>query len=388
MRRVGSIIGALAFTLALFALLHGYVISRLVLAPSPPEPWRTVGVVVIVTLAAAPFVRRLAAGALSPPVARLLSHVSSIWFGFFWLLLSATFLTDLGLGLAARAGWLDRIGLGFPAVDRWRAAAVLGFAIVATALGRRVAYGEPRRPRVDVRLARLGSGLDGLRVVQVSDVHIGSLLGREFAESLVERVNALEPDLVAITGDLVDGSVERLREAVAPLAGLRARYGLFYVTGNHDRYADADAWVAHLATLGVRALRGERVTIERDGASLDVAGVDDEWGSRFAPGHRSAVESVLAGRAPDRPVILLAHNPAAFARASELGVDLQLSGHTHGGQIWPFGWIVWIFHPWLAGLYDRRGSQIYVSRGTGFWGPPVRFLAPPEITEIVLRSAA
>jgi hypothetical protein len=222
--------------------------------------------------------------------------------------------------------------------------------------------------------------------VQISDIHLGPLLGRAFARELVERVNALRPDLVALTGDLVDGSVARLRDEVAPFAGLRARHGAFFVTGNHDWYSGAEAWVGVVRELGLRPLRNERVEIGSAGASFDLAGVDDHRGD-WLHGSPSDLARALEGRDAGRPVVLLAHDPTTFAEASRRGVDLQLSGHTHGGQIWPFRYLVRLAVPWVDGLHERGASLLYVSRGTGFWGPPLRLLAPAEITEITLRAA-
>jgi predicted MPP superfamily phosphohydrolase len=260
----------------------------------------------------------------------------------------------------------------------------VGLGLAAFAL--RQGLAAPALRRIEVPLARWPRALDGYRIVQLSDIHIGPLLDRRFAKSLAERVNALAPDLVVITGDLVDGSVRRIGDEVEPLGVLRARHGVFFVTGNHDYYSGADDWVARMTGLGWRALRNEAVAIEADGASFDLAGVDDHRGSMVEPGGGEDLERALSDRAPDRPVVLLAHDPGSFRRASQMGVDLQLSGHTHGGQIWPFRWMVRVTVPWVAGLYRVGASAVYVSSGTGFWGPPMRLGAPAEITELVLRA--
>jgi hypothetical protein len=190
-----------------------------------------------------------------------------------------------------------------------------------------------------------------------------------------------------VTGDLVDGPVSHLAEEVAPFAELRAKHGVFFVTGNHDYYSGADPWLEHVRTLGMRALRNERVEIRESGAAFDLAGVDDHRGNLFGPGHGEDVPRALAGRDPERPVVLLAHDPSTFKSAAAHGVDLQISGHTHGGQIWPFGYVVRLVVKFVAGEYRDGHAQLFVSRGTGFWGPPMRLGAPAEITEIVLRPA-
>jgi len=268
---------------------------------------------------------------------------------------------------------------------RLRALAVAGIGGAATLVGLRSALAGPVLRRLELRLDRWPTGLDGFRIVQISDIHIGPMLGRAFAGEITERVNALAPDLIAVTGDLVDGSVERLRHDVAPLAGLRARHGTFFVTGNHDWYSGAAAWVAEAEALGFRALRNERVTIGSGAARFELAGVDDQRGD-WLHGSPCDVARALAGRDPAVPVVLLAHDPTTFAEASQMGVDLQLSGHTHGGQIWPFRYLVRLAVRWVEGLHERDGCLLYVSRGTGFWGPPLRLLAPAEITEITLRA--
>src|SRR5690606_16437066 len=274
-----------------------------------------------------------------------------------------------------------------PALARGRALLVGAVGVVLGGVALRRGLAPPEHRRVEVRLARWPRALDGLRIVQLSDVHIGPLLDRRFAAALVARVDALAPDLVVVTGDLVDGSVRRLGAEVEPLGALRAPHGVWFVTGNHDHYSGADDWVARVTDLGWRPLRNARATIAVNGVAFDLAGVDDPHGALVDVGGGEDLDRALAGRDPERPLVLLAHDPATFRRAAARGVDLQLSGHTHGGQIWPFRWAVRLTVPWVAGLYRVGGSTLYVSRGTGFWGPPMRLGAPAEITELVLRAA-
>ncbi|HET6923623.1 MAG TPA: metallophosphoesterase, partial [Anaeromyxobacteraceae bacterium] len=199
------------------------------------------------------------------------------------------------------------------------------------------------------------------------------------------------PDLVAITGDLVDGGVPELGAAVAELSRLRSRWGTFFVTGNHEYYSGVEPWLAELRRLGVTVLRNQRVSVgDRDpgGASLDLAGIDD-WRSRgLAPGHGPDLARALAGRDPARSLVLLAHQPHGVPEATRAGVELQLSGHTHGGQIFPFSLLVGLAYRYVKGLYRHEeggaAGQVYVNRGTGYWGPPMRLLNAPEITRIVL----
>jgi predicted MPP superfamily phosphohydrolase len=248
------------------------------------------------------------------------------------------------------------------------------------------ARGRARVERVEVVLSRLPEALDGMRVVQLTDVHIGLTLGRRFAERVVEAVNRLEPDVIVITGDLVDGTVERLASAVAPLARLSAAHGVYFVTGNHEYYSGGQAWCEHLSSMGLTVLRNERVSIGQGRESFDLAGVDDYGAHAFGGGHGADLARALSGRDPGRELVLLAHQPRAVVEAAAHGVGLQLSGHTHGGQIWPFNHLVPLQQPVVAGLSQIGDTQIYVSRGTGYWGPPMRLGSPPEISELVLRS--
>jgi hypothetical protein len=241
---------------------------------------------------------------------------------------------------------------------------------------------------VKVPLAKLHKSAHGTTLVQLTDVHIGPTIGREFIADLVARVNALSADVVVITGDLVDGSVSQLREAVAPLGQIKARHGVYFVTGNHEYYAGAEQWITELGRLGIRVLRNERVTIGSGEAAFDLAGVDDYSARGQAPGHGPDLRAALADRDETRALVLLAHQPRAVWEASEHGVCLQLSGHTHGGQIWPFYYLVKLQQPFIRGLHKVGDTLLYVSCGTGYWGPPMRFRAPAEVTRIVLEAAA
>lgn len=270
-----------------------------------------------------------------------------------------------------------------PAHARASTALVLGVgaSIVAAIEGRVV-----RIVRVEVVLHKLPSALDGLRIVQISDLHIGPTLGRRFVERTVATVDGLAPDIVAITGDLVDASVRDIGYDVAPLARLTPRYGTYFVTGNHEYHAGADAWCEHLGTLGIHVLRNASVVIEHGGHVLHVAGVDDDEAARDGGG--SDLDAAIAGCDPRRALVLLAHQPRAIHDAVRRGVDLQLSGHTHGGQLWPVAWLMRLGQPLVAGLARFGETSLYVSCGTGHSGPPMRLGAPAEITELVLRSRA
>jgi predicted MPP superfamily phosphohydrolase len=247
------------------------------------------------------------------------------------------------------------------------------------------ALGGPVVKRVPIALGKLDPAFAGFRIAVVSDIHLGPLLGRAHTERIVTTINGLQPDLVAIVGDLVDGTVEELGEAAAPLRDLVSRHGSFFVTGNHEYFSGAQPWLAELSRLGVDPLRNERLTISRGGAAFDLAGVNDVTGRNYGDGPDLA--KALAGRDPTTPVVLLAHQPVQAVEAAKLGVDLQLSGHTHGGQMWPFNYAVTLQQPVVSGLATVDGMPVYVSNGAGFWGPPVRVGAPPDVTLVELRNA-
>ncbi|MGW1018136.1 metallophosphoesterase [Streptomyces niveus] len=274
--------------------------------------------------------------------------------------------------------------------DRARAVAwaVLGTAAVLLAWGYAEARRVPRVRSLDVQLPRLGAGLDGTRVVLITDTHYGPLDRARWSARVCETVNTLEADLVCHTGDIADGTAERRRAQALPLGTVRATWARTYVTGNHEYYSEAQGWVDLMDELGWEPLRNRHLLLERGGDTLVVAGVDDVTAeSSGLAGHRAHLAGALNGADPDLPVLLLAHQPKFVDQAAAGGVDLQLSGHTHGGQIWPFHYLVRLDQPAVAGL-SRHGARtlLYTSRGTGFWGPPFRVFAPSEITLLVLRS--
>jgi predicted MPP superfamily phosphohydrolase len=376
MRRIAMVIAILVIAIGLLAAAHVYVATRLVLDPGLGGSARGVLLWVIGMLGIGMVLQPVAERFYRPPALRWLSWIPLLWMGCLWL-------TVVMLGITDGLLWL--LGAG-PAegAARIRAIGVVGVVAVATAVGLRAALAIPSVRRVEVKIERWPESLDGFRIVQLSDIHVGPILQREFVESLVAKVNDLDPHLVALTGDLVDGSVRQLRAEVEPLGDLSAPHGVYFVTGNHDYYSGAEAWLARIRELGIRPLRNQRVQIGDGDGAFDLAGVDDHRGD-WVRGSSEDLTQALRDRDPDRPVVLLAHDPTSFERARAMQVDLQLSGHTHGGQIWPFLYLVRLAVPHVAGLLQRGRSQLYVSRGSGFWGPPIRLFAPSEITEIVIR---
>ena len=268
-------------------------------------------------------------------------------------------------------------------------AVTAGAVAVATAgTGAYLANSPPVVRRVPVTLAGLHPALDGLRIVTFSDGHLSATYGGRRFERVVELVNAQRPDVVAIVGDLVDGEVSELRDEVAPLADLVSEQGVFFVTGNHEYFVDTEAWLRHLPTLGVDVLRNERVAIRRGAATFDLAGIDDRTAaSSGVPGHGADLDAALDGRDDATPVVLLAHQPVMVEQARAARVDLQLSGHTHGGQLWPFDYVIRLDQPSVEGYSQHGDTQLYVTSGAGYWGPPMRVGARPEVTVVELRAA-
>lgn len=382
--------------IAVFSLIigagHYYLWSRLVRAPELSPTWHRVGTWALGAAAVMVPVGLFLIPELPRRAGTILGMIVYGWVGVAMLLVFLLFASEVVrvavhlASSAASSGPADEGRRTF--LSRGIAAIVGVLALGIAGVGAASALGEVAVRSVRVSLRRLSSGMSGFRVVQLTDVHIGPTLGREWLASIVDRVNALEPDLIVITGDLVDGSVEALRDHVAPLANLRSKHGTYFVTGNHEYYSGVDAWMAELERLGVRVLRNERVTIGEGDDAFDLAGVDD-WASKgFGGGHGPNLARALEGRDPKREVILLAHQPKQIREAAALGVGLQISGHTHGGQIFPWTLFVRLDQPYIAGLSQHEGTQIYVSRGTGYWGPPMRVAAPAEITDLELKSGA
>ncbi|SCG54946.1 metallophosphoesterase [Micromonospora humi] len=255
-----------------------------------------------------------------------------------------------------------------------------------TGYGVRTAMGPPRLDRVRIPLAKLPRSMDGLRIATVSDIHLGPLRGRAHTERIVAMINRLDADLVAVVGDLVDGSVAELGAAAEPLRDLRSRYGSFFVTGNHEYYSGVEEWVREVDRLGLRVLQNERQEIRARGGVLDLAGVNDVTADGTGLAAPADYAAALGDRDPSRPVVLLAHQPVAAHEAAKFGVDLQLSGHTHGGQMVPFNLAVKLQQPVVSGLGEVDGTKVYVTNGAGFWGPPVRVGAPPQVTLVELRA--
>jgi uncharacterized protein len=279
-------------------------------------------------------------------------------------------------------------GAPVPDAPRRVAVAVVAAVTVLGGWGLLEALRQPRVRRTEITLDRLDPAFDGTRIVLLADTHYGPIDRARWSARLVDAVNRLAPHVVAHAGDLADGSVDARRAQVAPLAQVRAGLARVYITGNHEYFSGAEPWVRHMADLGWTVLHNRHLILTRGSAHLVLAGIDDRTAAGSGvPGHGADLPAALADAPPQAPVVLLAHQPKQVAAAVAAGVDLQLSGHTHGGQIWPFHLIVRAEQGALQGLSRPGGNtQLYTTRGAGFWGPPFRVFAPSEISLLTLRS--
>ena len=366
---------------AIVALLHAYIGARLL--PALPLPTAIHALAVLWLIASTLLIpAALMARRLAGDWADKLSWTGMLAMGFFSSLLVLTFARDVFLLVAMLARW-QPAGLAF-----YSATAVVGLSIAISVIGYFNARGLARVKNVDVPIANLPDALEGFAIAQISDIHVGPTIKAPYLNRIVDAVNGLKPDAIAITGDLVDGSVRELSSHTAPFARLSAKHGAYVVTGNHEYYSGAEPWIEELTRLGLRVLMNEHVVVARGGASLVLGGVTDYTAGGFIESHRSDPVKALDGAPADAGArVLFAHQPRSAPAAAAAGFDLQLSGHTHGGQFWPWNLFVPMQQPYVHGLNRHESMWIYVSRGTGYWGPPKRFGAPSEITLIRLVKA-
>ncbi len=371
------------------AAVHVYLWVRLVRDPGWGLAVRRAATILLVGLALLVPAGLVGARTLPHGAASVVSGLAFVWMGAVFFLVVGLFFADAGRFALRRlrSGSSDPADPADPerrqALARLTAAGVGAAATAVTGVSMRSALGDIGIKEQAIRLPRLPTTLDGLSVVQLSDIHVGPTIGRRFLSGVVEKTNALAPDIIVVTGDLVDGSVARLSRHVEPLARLRARYGVYFVTGNHDFYSGADAWCAYLSKLGLQVMRNRAVRVGDAGGRIQLAGIDDH--------HHTAGRGIGAAMAkgldPELETVLFAHQPQSIGDASAMKAGLQISGHTHGGQIYPMTELVKLTTPYVAGLYRHdENTQIYVSRGTGYWGPPMRLLAPAEISKLVLTT--
>ena len=397
----------LVLFLAISAPAYPYLKKRL-LAPIIQQHKQSASSlhVLLIILIASPF--------LAIPLRFIAPTNKFFWFAYFCLgfssfLVTLVFLRDLGMILAKFFQKLSRNIL--PRLKDRRGIAKLvmrekqikqerkdfllamsGKGIFATAsllsgYGLYEARKTPPRVKVEVPIVKLPRQLDGFKICQATDIHAGLTIQKSYIERIAQSMNESKADVIAITGDLVDGSVSQLQHIIMPLQKLKARFGTYFVTGNHEYYSGAAEWIAALQQLGFKVLQNEHVVLKKNGANLILAGVTDYAAHKFIPSHRSQPKTAIQNCQVTGPKILLAHRPRNIFEAAQCGYDLQLSGHTHGGQLFPWNFVVKLIEPYTRGLHRHGKTWIYVSKGTGYWGPPMRVGASSEITEIILRAA-
>jgi uncharacterized protein len=374
------------------SLFHWFVWWRVVKPSMAPGPRRRAVAVLLIVGDAFMVATLLATTRLPREWSALYSWPGYIWFGLFYYLIIAVLVLEIPR--FALRWWIrkdprqeDGPGISRRTFVARSVGAVAGLtSLGAVGYGMPVALGDPELKNVRIRLPRLDSRASGCRIALISDLHLGALLGRSFTERVVDLVNSTRPDLVAIAGDLVDGRVEHLAEAAEPLRDLRSTHGTYFVTGNHEYYYRYEEWVEHVRTLGITTLLNERTTIDHNGGLFELAGLIDANSTVEGIQPGPDLPKTLDGWDRDRALVMLAHQPAPIDEVAAEGVDLQLSGHTHGGQIAPFNFLVKALEGSVAGLSRHGDTQLYITRGAGFWGPPVRVGAPPDITVIELTA--
>jgi predicted MPP superfamily phosphohydrolase len=324
---------------------------------------------------------------LKGTAADVVSWVGYIAMGLFSFVFTITMARDVMWLLMSAASTLPPEPERRTALLHLTNLAVLGSSVGLTAFG--VASARRRAAIVDVEvpIAGLPAALHGFTIAQITDVHVGPTIKRGYVDAIVDGVNSIDADIVAVTGDVVDGTVAELGEHIAPFARLKGRHGVFFCTGNHEYYSGAEAWIDELTRLGLRVLQNEHVVVVKDGARVVVAGVHDYTAGQVLPAHRCDPQAAVAGAPADAVRILLAHQPRSCTLTDGCGIHLQLSGHTHGGQFLPWNFFVRLQQPFTAGLDRFKDMWVYTSRGTGYWGPPVRVGAPSEITRLRLVPA-
>ena len=398
------LIGLIFLGLLLLVLgpVHWYLWRRLVKDTTRSRAGRRAGTIAIYALVASLFAAVIVPRVVGEGTGFFVALVGYIWLAMLFYLLVILLVLEVPRLIASRLARPATVAHAASQVDEAPAAAApqddapldvtgvgrrlviargiaIGAGLVAAGVvgsGVRSALGPPQLKRIQIPLTKLPRNLDGYRIAVVSDIHLGPLTGVEHTRRIVDAINGMDADLVAVVGDLVDGTVAELRDEAEPMRGLRSRDGSYFVTGNHEYYSGVEQWIEHVRELGMRPLQNERLEIR----GLDLAGVNDAGG---APDYAKA----LKDRDPAKAIVLLAHQPVQAHEAAKYKVDLQLSGHTHGGQMAPFNFIVKLQQPIVSGLGEVDGTKVYVTNGAGFWGPPVRVGAPPDITLVELRAS-
>jgi uncharacterized protein len=391
--------GFIVVAITALTLIYGYFGLRIIKPAAFSLKWKiSLWAVLSIFYVAIPLAMIFRSNAPLSPVRIPLSWFAFVSFGFFTLTFSALLFRDASLIVCRFAKALVALVRCFtsPARDEdlenpsrrlflvnSTNLAVLGVTGSLTGYGLAEARRVPKIVEVDVPLENLPPEFDGFRILQITDIHASMTVRRDYVQRIVDRANEQKHDMIAITGDLADGRVVDLGSETEPLADLRAKFGTFFVTGNHEYYSGVDSWLAEAERLGFIPLLNEHSIIQRHGAEIVLAGVTDYRASRIVPHHASDPEAALAGAPEDSVKIMLAHQPKSVFQAEPAGADLLITGHTHGGQYFPWNYVVSLDQPYVHGLHRHGKTHVYVSRGAGYWGPPIRVGAPSEIT--VLR---
>ncbi len=369
-------------------LAHAYVGVRLLPDAQLGTAWSIAAILGLVLSCALIPLGMAGHSSMRAPWNDRLAWAGLLALGLFSSLFVLTVLRDVLLLVLWGLDAATALALPWPSLRELSARAVGLLALLGSIVG---LYNARRRARVvtvDVPIDNLPEALEGFTIVQISDIHVGPTIKRRYVQAIVDAVHAANPDMIAITGDVVDGNVEQLSAQARPLGTLKAPHGVYLVTGNHEYYSGAAAWVTEFRRIGLRVLMNEHVVVRPSGVPIVVAGVTDYSAGSFDPQQRSNPAAALAGAPADAAIkLLLAHQPRTAAAAAPHGYTLQLSGHTHGGQFFPWGFFVRFQQPYTAGLHRLENMWIYVSRGTGYWGPPKRLWAPSEITRLRLIRA-
>ncbi|WP_417911333.1 metallophosphoesterase [Candidatus Electronema sp. PJ] len=376
--------------LLILAFMHFYLWKRLVKDPGLLGKQKKIGTGLIIVLFFLPWLAKFLARELAFSQIFPLLWLAYLWLGlitlFFFLFLFTDCLKILCFLLRCLLpGQRKRVN---PAQKQRQARAFALFSVLLVGglagVGIKQAAKQPVVQRFPVKLANLPAAFQGFKIVQISDIHMGELTSVHKLAKIVQQVNLLQPDLVAITGDLVDNKSKLLPDGLAPLRQLKAKEGVFFVTGNHEYYSGIEDWLPEIEKQGVRILRNERIELQRGTETLVIAGVNDHRAGRFGKKEAPDYAKALGGLV-NKKIILLAHQPLAIKEVAPYGVDLMISGHTHGGQIWPFSYLVHLKQPYLKGFYQEQNTLLFVSQGTACWGPPLRIGTQNEIIELTLQ---
>ena len=384
------------FAIVMLSIIHGIVGIRIIPFLNLSHPVKIIVWSVIVILAALPIIPIiLRSKGFENESVDIFSWAGYISLGFFVLTFLTVITKDIvyiliGLFTKIAAYFENTIEPLDPSrrdfIQKMLSIGIITTTGASTLVGLYNARKGPTIMRSNVSLNGLGKNLNGLTIAQISDLHVGPTIKEGYVEGVVNQVNELNPDIIAITGDLVDGSVKYLAKHVEPLKDLHANVGKYFVTGNHEYYSGVDRWLDKTDQLGLTNLIDNHEIITKENDSITIGGVTDYRSNTIKPDHKSDANKAFYGAPKDIPKILLAHQPWSIFNAHEAGTDLQLSGHTHGGQFWPFTYAVRMANPYTAGLHNHNGTWIYVNRGTGYWGPPMRLGVNSEITLVTLEQ--